>query len=111
VEEHVDASVAPKRVAYPQRNDDDYEDKSEPMETYENEGVGEHEHMNTSVQELRRSTWVSRPTQRYSPSLFYVLFMDAGEFELFQEAIDCLKNIKWLEATKDEISSLHPNEI
>jgi hypothetical protein len=49
VEERIDASVAPKIVAYPQRNDDDYEDESETMKMHENEGVSKDEHTNTSV--------------------------------------------------------------
>jgi hypothetical protein len=49
------------------------------MKMHENESVSKDEHTNTPVQELRRSTRVSRHTQRYSPTLFYILFMDAGE--------------------------------
>jgi hypothetical protein len=77
---------------------------------HENEGVNEDEPMNTPVQELRRTTRVSRPTQRYSPSLCYALFTDAGEPESFQEAVDCFEKSKWLEAMKDEMNSLHLNE-
>jgi hypothetical protein len=50
MEERVDASVAPKMVAYPQRNDDDdYEDESEPMEMHENEDISEDEYTNTPL--------------------------------------------------------------
>jgi hypothetical protein len=106
MEEHVDASIAPKMVAHPQRN----EDESEPMKMHENKGVSEDEHVNTPIQELRRSTRVSRPTQKYSHSLFYTLLMNAGEPESFQKVIYCLKKVKWLETMKDEMNSLHLNE-
>ena len=55
VEEHVDASVAPRMVTRPQDGGDDHEDESEPVETHEDEGISENVHSSTPVQELRRS--------------------------------------------------------
>ncbi|KAJ4744606.1 Gag-Pol polyprotein [Rhynchospora pubera] len=110
VEEHVDASIAPKMLADPQASGHDNEDESEPVEAHENEGIIEEEHTNTPIQELRRSTRISRATQRYSPSLYYALFTDAGEPESFHEAINCSEKAMWLGAMEDEMNSLHLNE-
>jgi hypothetical protein len=39
----------------------------------------------TSV--VRRSTRLSRPPERYSPSLYYLLLTDSGEPECYDEAM------------------------
>lgn len=111
VENHVDASVAPRMVTHPQDGGDDHEDESEPaVEAHEDEGISENEHTSTPVQELRRSNRVPQPIQRYSPSLYYALFTDAGEPKSFHEAINCPDKAKWLGAMEDEMNSLHLNE-
>ena len=36
---------------------------------------------------VRRSTKISRPLERYSPSLYYLLLTDSGEPECYEEAM------------------------
>ena len=36
---------------------------------------------------VRKSTRISRPPERYSPSLYYVLLTDSGEPECYEEAV------------------------
>jgi len=36
---------------------------------------------------VRRSTRISRPLERYSPSLYYVLLTDSSEPECYEEAV------------------------
>jgi hypothetical protein len=58
---------------------------------------------------VRRSTKVSRPPQRYSPSLFHILLTDSGEPETFVEALKIEDSIKWELAMNNEIDSLLTN--
>lgn len=60
--------------------------------------------------EPRRSTRTSRPTQRYSPSLYYLLLTDNGEPECYDEAIQLEDSVKWESAMKDEMDSLMSNK-
>ena len=41
----------------------------------------------TPQSELRRSTRISRASERYSPSLHYMLLTDSGESECYEEAL------------------------
>ena len=59
---------------------------------------------------MRRSTKVSRPTQRYSPSLHCLLLTDGGEPESCKEALKVDDAVKWELAMKDEMDSLMTNE-
>ena len=86
---------------------DDHENESGSVETHDDESTSE---ASTQVQNMRRSTRVRQPTQRYSPSLYYALFTDAGEPESFHEAVNYSDKAKWLEAMEDEMGSLHLNE-
>ncbi|KAE8690148.1 hypothetical protein F3Y22_tig00110925pilonHSYRG00035 [Hibiscus syriacus] len=53
--------------------------------------------------ELRRSSRISKPTQRYSPSLHYLLLTDNGEPECYDEAMQVEDSIKWESSMKDEM--------
>ncbi|GMH14050.1 hypothetical protein Nepgr_015891 [Nepenthes gracilis] len=57
---------------------------------------------------IRRSSRNRRPSDRLSSSE-YVMLTDAGEPEDYEEAINGEGKEKWLEAMKDEMSSLHEN--
>jgi hypothetical protein len=59
-------------------------------------------------QELRRSSRDRRANTRYSTNDF-VLLVDGGEPEFFEEVIESEHKKKWLEAMQDEIKSLHEN--
>lgn len=60
--------------------------------------------------QLRRSSRIPRPTQRYSPSLNYLLLTDSGEPESYSEAIQVEDSAKWESAMKDEMDSLMSNQ-
>lgn len=51
---------------------------------------------------VRRSTRISRPHERYSPSLYYVLLIDSGEPKCYEEAVQVETRKKWEQAMKEE---------
>ncbi|KAE8735860.1 Cytochrome P450 90B1 [Hibiscus syriacus] len=60
--------------------------------------------------ELRRSSRIPKPTQRYSPSLHYLLLTDNGEPECYDEAMQVEDSVKWESSMKDEMDSLMSNQ-
>ncbi|KAE8674463.1 CC-NBS-LRR class disease resistance protein [Hibiscus syriacus] len=60
--------------------------------------------------ELRCSSRIPKPTQRYSPSLHYLLLTDNGEPECYDEAIQVEDSVKWESSMKDEMDSLMSNQ-
>ncbi|KAE8684638.1 Chitin elicitor receptor kinase 1 [Hibiscus syriacus] len=60
--------------------------------------------------ELRRSSRIPKPTQRYSPSLHYLLLTDIGEPECYDEAMQVEDSVKWESSMKDEMDSLMSNQ-
>ncbi|KAE8723109.1 Retrovirus-related Pol polyprotein from transposon TNT 1-94 [Hibiscus syriacus] len=65
---------------------------------------------NHTHQELRRSSRIPKPTQRYSPSLHYLLLTDNGEPECYDEAMQVEDSVKWESSMKDEMDSLMSNQ-
>ncbi|KAE8703438.1 cytochrome P450 71A9-like [Hibiscus syriacus] len=65
----------------------------------------------SSTPELRRSSRIPKPTQRYSPSLHYLLLTDNGEPECYDEAMQVDDSIKWESSMKDEMDSLMSNQM
>ena len=63
----------------------------------------------TSVN-FRWSTMLSRPLERFSPSLYSILLTDASELECYDEAVKVDTKIQWEAAMKDEIDSLLKNK-
>ncbi|KAL5837106.1 hypothetical protein ACOSQ3_014275 [Xanthoceras sorbifolium] len=63
-----------------------------------------------SAPELRRSSKVPKPIQRYSPSLHYLLLTDSGEPECYDEAMQVEDSVKWESAMRDEMDSLMSNQ-
>ncbi|KAE8705357.1 hypothetical protein F3Y22_tig00110429pilonHSYRG00830 [Hibiscus syriacus] len=61
--------------------------------------------------ELRRSSIFPKPTQRYSPSLHYLLLTENGEPECYDEAMQVEDSVQWESSTKDEMDSLMSNQI
>ena len=55
---------------------------------------------------VRRSTWLSRPPLRFSPSLYSILLTDAGEPECYAEAVQVDTKVQWKSIMKDEMDSL-----
>lgn len=58
---------------------------------------------------VRRSSRISKVLEHYSPSLYYVFYIDSGEPKYFDEVMQGSSHIKW-EDTKEEIDSLHKNQ-
>jgi len=59
---------------------------------------------------VRISIRISRPPERYSPSLYYVLLTDFGEPECYEEAVLVETRKKWEQAMKEEMDSLARNQ-
>ena len=59
---------------------------------------------------LRKSTRVSKPVIRYSPSLNYLLLTDSSEPECFEKALQVETREKWELAMDDEMNSLSSNQ-
>jgi hypothetical protein len=53
---------------------------------------------------------LSRPPERYSPSLYYLLLTDSGEPECYEEAIKVDTKKKWEQGMKEEMDSLVNNQ-
>ena len=64
----------------------------------------------TPASVVRRSTRLSRPPERYSPSLYYLLLTDSGEPESYDEAMQVDTKQKWEQGMKEEMDSLVKNQ-
>ncbi|XXG79495.1 hypothetical protein AAC387_Pa09g0546 [Persea americana] len=87
----------------------------EPDDTSENDVPEVHGNENPQVDPqtpapVRRSSRTSKPTQRYSPSLFYLLLTDGGEPECYEEALQVETRARWEQAMEDEMKSLSSNQ-
>ncbi|RVW37805.1 Retrovirus-related Pol polyprotein from transposon TNT 1-94 [Vitis vinifera] len=74
------------------------------------ENVNSQVDLSTHVVEVRRSSRNIRPPQRYSPVLNYLLLIDGGEPECYDEALQDENSSKWELAMKDEMDSLLGNQ-
>ena len=68
------------------------------------------ESQTTPIVVLRRSSRILRSPQRYSSTLRYILLIDRGEPESYDEAIQDRESVKWELAMKDEMDSLISNQ-
>ena len=59
---------------------------------------------------VRRSTRISRPPERYSPSLYYLLLTDFGERECYEESMQVESRKKWELAMEEEMDFLMHNQ-
>ncbi|KAJ0726248.1 putative RNA-directed DNA polymerase [Helianthus annuus] len=59
---------------------------------------------------VRRSTRVSKPPNKYNPSVNYILLTENGEPESYSEAVKMKDFLQWEHAMKDEMSSLDKNK-
>ena len=95
-----------------------HEDSNEYLElddTSENDVPEVHGNENPQVDPqtpapVRRSSRTPKPTQRYSPSLFYLLLTDGGEPECYEEALQVETRARWEQAMEDEMKSLSSNQ-
>ena len=74
------------------------------------ENVNSQVDQSTPVVEVRRSSKNIRPSNRYSPTLNYLLLTDGGEPECYDEALQDENSSKWELAMKDEMDSLLGNQ-
>ncbi|MCO5609259.1 hypothetical protein L7F22_063483 [Adiantum nelumboides] len=92
-------------VYRPARNDGDHAQIGEQEQPQEGGNAG-----NDEPVVLRRSTRVSRPPDRYVPTIDYVMLTDCDEPSTYQEAMKCNDHVKWEKAMKSEMDSLHNND-
>ena len=59
---------------------------------------------------FRWSIRLSRPLERFSPSLNYILLIDVGEPKCYDEVVQVDTKIQWESAMKDEMDSLLKNK-
>ncbi|KAL9250580.1 Retrovirus-related Pol polyprotein from transposon TNT 1-94-like protein [Drosera capensis] len=59
--------------------------------------------------EVRRSSRIIRPPQRYSPSANYLLLIDNGEPQCYHEALQSDDSAQWGLAMQEEMNSLEKN--
>ncbi|RVW50266.1 Retrovirus-related Pol polyprotein from transposon TNT 1-94 [Vitis vinifera] len=83
-----------------------YKDRGEE----DKENVNSQVDLSTPIVEVRRSSRNTRPPQRYSPVLNYLLLTDGGEPECYDEALQDENSSKWELAMKDEMDSLLGNQ-
>jgi hypothetical protein len=78
----------------------------------ENQNVQKHEqHVpQTPASVVRISTRLSRPPERYSPSLYYLLLTNSGEPESYEEVMQVDTKRKWEQGMKEEMDSLVNNQ-
>jgi hypothetical protein len=78
----------------------------------ENQNVQQQEQQvpQTPASVVRISTRLSRPPERYSPSLYYLLLIDSGEPECYEEAMQVDTKKKWEQGMKEEMDSLVNNQ-
>ncbi|RVW14238.1 Retrovirus-related Pol polyprotein from transposon TNT 1-94 [Vitis vinifera] len=74
------------------------------------ENVNSQVDLSTPVAEVRRSSRNIRPLQRYSPALNYLMLIDGGELECYDEALQDENSSKRELAMKDEMDSLLGNQ-
>ena len=55
---------------------------------------------------VRWSTRLSRPLERFSPSLYCILLTDAGELECYDKVVQVDTQIQWESVMKEEMDSL-----
>lgn len=85
-----------EEVTYGNRNDGDNEDM---VEDYEDE---------EQVPQVRRSFRIPKPQTKY-PATEFVLLIDGGEPESYEEAMMDNYKEEWLKAMQEELQSLHEN--
>jgi hypothetical protein len=58
---------------------------------------------------VRKSTKLSIPPRRYSPSLYYLLLTNSSEPECYEEAMQVDTKMKWEKGMKEEMDYLVNN--
>lgn len=74
------------------------------------ENVDSRVDQSTHVAEVYRSSKITKPPQRYSPALNYILLTNGGEPRCYDETFQDENSSKWELVMKDEIDSLLGNQ-
>ena len=74
------------------------------------ENVNSQVDQSTPVAEVRRSSRITRPLQRYSFALNYILLIDYGEPKCYDETLQDENSSNWELVMKDEMDSLLGNQ-
>ena len=74
------------------------------------ENVNSQVDQSTPVAEVRRSSRITRPLQRYSFALNYILLTDCGESKCYDETLQDENSSNWELVMKDEMDSLLGNQ-
>jgi hypothetical protein len=87
--------------------------KKEIPKLLENQSLQQQEQQapQTPTSVVRRSTRLSRPPERYAPSLYYLLLTNSGVSECYEEAMQVDTKNKWEQGMKDEMDSSINNHI
>jgi hypothetical protein len=90
---------------------DEITEKEIPKEP-ENQNVQQQEQQvpQTPASVVIRTTRLSIPPERYSPSLYYLLLTDSGEPECYEVAMQVDTKKKWEQGMKEEMDSLENNQ-
>ena len=85
--------------------------KKEIPKVPENQNVQQQEQQvpQTPASVVRKSTRLSIPPERYSPSLYYLLLIDSSEPECYEEAMQVDTKRKCEQGMKEEVDSLVNN--
>jgi len=84
--------------------------------TVQKKGEEDKENVNTQVDQstlvakIRRSSTITRPPQRYSLALNYILLTNTSEPKCYDKALQDENSSKWELAIKDEMDSLLRNQ-
>ena len=66
----------------------------------------EQQQVSETTANVRKSTRLSRPLERFSPSLYYLLMTDSGELECYEEAMQVETRNKWEQGMDKDMDSL-----
>ena len=70
----------------------------------------EHQQVPKTLATVRKSSRLSRPLERFSPSLYYLLMTDFSEPECFEEVMQVETRKKWEQGMDEEMDPLVINQ-
>ena len=63
----------------------------------------EHQHVSRTPANVRRYNRLSRPPERFSPSLYYLLMTDCGELQCYEEVMKVETRKKWEQGMDEDM--------
>ena len=101
--------VEVRRVIFQEDGHENAGEQQQVDQRQEEARVREDEQVVEAQPVVRRSTRVSRPHDRYEPSLDYVMVTDCEEPSCYKEAMLRNDKLKWEKAMQSKMDSLHKN--